>query len=458
MRRNADSVASVNPATGREIARYERHSEAEIERRLERAAKAFAAWRETSFAERASRFTALAERLRQRAHELAELMAREMGKPRAQGEAEIAKCAWVCEHYADRAETMLAPTDVRTDAAASRVVCRPLGVVLALMPWNFPFWQLFRFAAPTLLAGNAAVLRHASNVTGCALAIEELFHAAGAPLELVLADKNRVPRLIDDARIAAVTLTGSTAAGSAVAAASGRAIKRAVLELGGSDAYVVLADADLERAVETCVASRLINSGQSCIAAKRFIVDAAVHDDFVEGFVAAMRKKTAADPLAAGADLGPLAQARTRERLERQVQESVAAGAACALGGTAPPVAGFFYPPTVLTGVQPGMPAFDEEVFGPVAAVTAAADGDAAIDLANRSRYGLGAAIFSRDVPRALEIAERKLAAGNCFVNDYVRSDPRLPFGGIKSSGYGRELGDFGIREFVNAKTVWAGG
>ena len=449
-------VESVNPTTGRVIARYERHASGELERRVQQAADEQRVWRETAFDDRAARFRSIARRLRERAPVIAELVASEMGKPREQGLAEARKCASVCDYYAAHAEALLSPLTVPTEAKASRVVYRPLGLILGLMPWNFPFWQVFRFAAPTLMAGNAAVLRHASNVTGCALAIEELFREAEAPLTLVLTEKSDVPRLIEDARIKAVTLTGSTAAGRDVAAAAGRALKKTVLELGGSDAYVILADADLDAAVEVCVMSRLINSGQSCIAAKRFIVEAPLHDRFVEAFIAAMRKKRAADPLDPAADLGPLAQARTRERLHRQVQQSVAAGAQCVLGGEVPDLQGFFYPPTVLMAVRPGMAAFDEEVFGPVAAIAAADDADAAIALANHSRYGLGAAVFTRDSARAQEIADRRLEAGNCFINDFVRSDPRLPFGGIKDSGYGRELGAFGIKEFVNVKTVWA--
>jgi succinate-semialdehyde dehydrogenase/glutarate-semialdehyde dehydrogenase len=449
-------VESVNPTTGRVIARYEHHAPGELERRLQRAEDEQRVWRETVFADRATRLRSIARRVRERAPVIAELIASEMGKPREQGVAEAQKCASVCDYYAEHAETFLSPVIVETEAAASRVVYRPLGPVLGLMPWNFPFWQLFRFAVPALMAGNAAVLRHASNVTGCALAIEELFREAEAPLTLVLAHKSDVPKLIEDSRIRAVTLTGSTAAGRDVAAAAGRALKKTVLELGGSDAYVILADAELDVAVERCVTSRLINSGQSCIAAKRFIVEAPVHDRFVEAFVAAMREKRAADPLDPAADLGPLAQARTRERLHRQVQQSVAAGARCELGGEVPASPGFFYPPSVLTGVRPGMPAFDEEVFGPVAAIVAADDAEAAIALANRSHYGLGAAIFTRDTVRAQQIADRRLDAGNCFINDFVRSDPRLPFGGVKESGYGRELGAFGIKEFVNVKTVWA--
>jgi succinate-semialdehyde dehydrogenase/glutarate-semialdehyde dehydrogenase len=449
---------SVNPTTGRPLARYERHSDHDLDLRLARAASDYAAWRELHFAERAAPLRSLARLLRERAPSLAELIAAEMGKPRAQGIAEAEKCAAVCDYYAEHAEAFLAPVDIQSDAAVSRVVYRPLGVVLALMPWNFPLWQVLRFAAPAVMAGNAVVLRHASNVSGCAIAIEELFREADAPLTLLLAGKDTVPRLIDDPRISAVTLTGSTSAGRAVAAAAGRALKKTVLELGGSDPYVILADADLEHAVERCVASRLVNSGQSCIAAKRFIVEAHVHDRFVEAFIAAMGTKRAADPLDPAADLGPLAQARTRERLQSQVERSVAAGARCVLGGEVPSTPGFFYPPTVLTDVAPGMPAFDEEVFGPVAAILSAANADDAVALANRSSYGLGAAVFTRDIERAQDIAARRLDAGSCFINDFVRSDPRLPFGGIKCSGYGRELGPFGIKEFVNIKTVWAAG
>jgi succinate-semialdehyde dehydrogenase/glutarate-semialdehyde dehydrogenase len=392
--------------------------------------------------------------LRERAPAIAELIASEMGKPREQGVAEAKKCASACDYYALHAEELLAPETMTADGAVSRVVYRPLGPVLALMPWNFPFWQAVRFAAPTLLAGNVAVLRHASNVTGAALALEELFREAEAPLTLVLVEKDQVSRLIGDPRIRAVTLTGSPSAGREVAAAAGRALKKTVLELGGSDPYLVLADADLDAAVDTCVRSRLINSGQSCIAAKRFIVEKSVHDRFVEAFAAAMRTKRAKDPLEPGADLGPLAQARGRERLHEQVQRSIAAGARCVLGGDLPATPGYFYPPTVLDNVRPGMPAFDEELFGPVAAIVAAEDIEDAIELANRTRYGLGAAVFTANAERARRIAERRLEAGNCFINDFVRSDPRLPFGGVKESGYGRELGAFGIKEFVNVKTV----
>ncbi|HEY8519718.1 MAG TPA: NAD-dependent succinate-semialdehyde dehydrogenase [Gammaproteobacteria bacterium] len=454
------TITTINPATGRVIARYETQSDQEIDALLAASSAAFRRWSETTFAERAACLTSLAKCLRERSHELARLIATEMGKPLPQGQAEVEKCAWVCEHYAEHGEALLAPEAVTSDAERSEVVFPPLGPVLAIMPWNFPLWQFFRFAAPALMAGNVAILRHASNVAGTALAIERLVDAACVPNDVVRVawvDKEQVGKIIADRRVAAVTLTGSVAAGRAVAAAAGGAVKKTVLELGGSDPYVILRDADLELAVERCVESRLINSGQSCIAAKRFIVEAPLLDDFVAAFVQAMRRKRAADPFDPEADLGPLAQAKGREKVHDQVRRSVAAGAACVLGGEIPDAPGYFYPPTVLTGVVPGMPAFDEEIFGPVAAIAEATDEEHAIELANRSVYGLGAAVFTKDVERGHAIAARRLDAGNCFVNEIVRSDPRLPFGGVKDSGYGRELGAFGIREFVNVKTVWVG-
>jgi len=454
------TITTVNPATGEVIARYETQTGEEIDALLTASAEAYQRWSGTSFAKRAACLTSLARGLRERSGELARLIATEMGKPLPQGEAEVEKCAWVCEHYAEHGEAFLAPQPVASDAERSEVVFRPLGPVLAIMPWNFPLWQFFRFAAPALMAGNVAILRHASNVAGTALAIEKLVADACLPDDIVRVlwvDKERIGGVIADRRIAAVTLTGSVAAGRAVASAAGGAVKKTVLELGGSDAYVVLRDADLELAVDRCVESRLINSGQSCIAAKRFIVEAPLHDDFVAAFVEAMRRKRVGDPFDPNTNLGPLAQAKSREKVHEQVQRTIAAAAACVLGGKLPDGRGFFYPPTVLTGVVPGMAAFDEEIFGPVAAIVEAADEEHAIELANRSVYGLGAAVFTKDVERGHDIATRRLDAGNCFVNDFVRSDPRLPFGGVKESGYGRELGIFGIREFVNIKTVWVG-
>jgi succinate-semialdehyde dehydrogenase/glutarate-semialdehyde dehydrogenase len=423
-------------------------------------ARAQLGWSRRSFAERGRCFVALAERLEHEQEELARLMAEEMGKPLAEGRAEIQKCAWVARFYAEHAAAFLADRTVATDARKSFVTYRPLGLVLAIMPWNFPFWQVLRFAAPALMAGNGALLKHASNVCGCALAIERLSAQAGFPAELfatLLVDSERVPELLDMSEVAAVTLTGSTRAGRSVASAAGARVKKTVLELGGSDPYVVLADADLDAALEACVRSRMINGGQSCIAAKRFVVVRERYGDFVEGLVARMRRVRMGDPRAEGVELGPLARADLRDELHEQVVRSVAAGAELLLGGEVPEGKGFFYPPTVLAGVRPGMPAHDEELFGPVAAVLRAEDEQEALRLAADTSYGLGAAVFTSDLALGERIAREELHAGACFVNAHVRSDPRLPFGGIRSSGHGRELSEEGIREFVNAKTVWVG-
>jgi succinate-semialdehyde dehydrogenase/glutarate-semialdehyde dehydrogenase len=384
-------------------------------------------------------------------------MAIEMGKPLAQGKGEIEKCARTCEFFASRAEALLADEEVATEASRSFVTFQPLGVVLGVMPWNFPFWQVLRYAAPTLMAGNTTVLKHASNVTGCALAIEELVREAGAPpgvFTTLRIGAERVGDVIDDPRVVAVTLTGSTPAGRSVAGRAGRALKKTVLELGGSDAYVILDDAPIETAVQTCVTSRLINSGQSCVAAKRFIYTrrraASVERLFAERMAAA----TMGDPLD-GVDVGPLARRDLRDELAHQVLESIALGARALVGGQVPPGPGAFYPPTVLADVRKGMPAYDDELFGPVAALIEVADESEALRVANDSPFGLGAAVFTADIPRGTRLAREELDAGTACVNDLVRSDPRLPFGGVKQSGYGRELAAFGIREFVNVKTVW---
>ena len=390
--------------------------------------------------------------------QLATLMTQEMGKTLKSAVAEAEKCAWVCRYYAEHAERFLAPEPVATDAGHSFVAFLPLGPVLAVMPWNFPFWQVFRFAAPALMAGNAGLLKHAANVTGCALAIEQVFKDAGFPAPLfraLLVPSKRVAGIIAAPPVKAVTLTGSTPAGRSVAGKAGEMVKKTVLELGGSDPYVVLEDADLEAASETCVAARLVNSGQSCIAAKRFIVVEPVRRQFEELFVEKMRARKMGDPLLPGVDVGPQARRDLRDDLHRQVEQSVKAGAKLLLGGMVPPGPGAFYPPTVLGEVRKGMPAFDEETFGPVAAIVPARDEADAIQQANDSPFGLGAAVFTRDVKRGERIAVEELEAGSCFVNALVKSDPRLPFGGIKESGYGRELSAFGIREFVNVKTVY---
>ncbi len=454
----ADSVIATSPSTLEVVGEYPAHDRAAVEARLAAAEKAFAAGASGDFAHRASVLTRAAGVLRDRRDGLARLMAEEMGKPVKEGRSEVDKCAWVCEHYAEHGESFLASIDAPSDAKRSKVAFRPLGPVLAVMPWNFPLWQVFRFAAPALIAGNAGLLKHASNVPGCALAIEDVFREAGLSEGLfstLLIGSDRVAEVIEDRRIRAVTLTGSTPAGRAVAGAAGRALKKTVLELGGSDPFVVLADADLEAAARIGAQSRLINGGQSCIAAKRFIVVEAVREAFVEHFVKAMSGAVMGDPLSEQTSLGPQARVDLRDELAAQVDRSVKAGAEVLLGADVPAGRGAFYPSSVLAKVVPGMPAYDEEMFGPVAAVISARDEDDAIRIANDTTFGLGAAVFTRDLARGERIAEERLEAGACFVNGLVRSDPRLPFGGVKESGYGRELGVFGIREFVNVKTVY---
>ena len=451
-------LQSINPADGSLIREYPEISDAELSAALSAAPTAFESWRRTSFGERAAVLRRAAGLLRERRDSLARLMALEMGKPVTQGLAEAEKCAGACEFYAEHAERLLAPEAAPTEASRSYVAFEPLGVVLAVMPWNFPLWQVFRFAAPALMAGNVGLLKHASNVSGCALAIEEILHAAGVPhgaFRALLLPSARVAGLIEAPEVAAVTITGSTPAGRAVAAKAGAELKKSVLELGGSDAYVVLEDADLDAAAEICAASRLINGGQSCIAAKRFVVVEPVRERFEEKLVERMQARRMGDPLDPATAVGPQARRDLRDDLDRQVKASLAQGAVARLGCVVPDGPGAFYPPSVLAGVTPGMPAFDEELFGPVAAVIAARDERDAIRLANHTVFGLGAAVFTADRARGERIARHELEAGSCFVNAFVRSDPRLPFGGIKQSGYGRELGAFGIREFVNVKTVY---
>jgi len=454
------SIRSINPSNGEIIHEYEEMTREEVASIIDRAHEAWSGWRRRTFADRAALMRRAGQILRDRKDEYGGLMAREMGKPLRQGAVEAEKCAWVCDYYADHAEAFLARETVETDARKSFVTFNPLGIVLAVMPWNFPFWQVFRFAAPGLMAGNAGVLKHSSNVMGCALAIEDVFRAAGFPDELFRAlviGSGRVDPVIADPRIAAVTLTGSEPAGRAVARRAGEMLKKTVLELGGSDPYVVLEDADVEKAADTCVSSRLVNSGQSCIAAKRFIVVRAVRELFERRFVERMRAAKVGDPMANDTEVGPMARVDLRDDLHDQVRRSIDAGARRLLGGEIPNGNGAFYPPTVLTDVRPGMAAFDEETFGPVAAIISAEDEKEAIRLANRSSFGLGAAVFTSDTARGERIAAEELECGSCFVNGLVKSDPRLPFGGIKVSGYGRELSHYGIREFVNVKTVWIG-
>ncbi len=450
-------MKSINPHSGQIVRSYEPLDDAEVERLLQGADGAARDWRKSGFSDRARLMKAAAGTLRERKQELAGLMADEMGKVLRDGIAEIEKCAACCDYYAENAQAFLTNREIASDARESRVVFDPLGPVLAIMPWNFPFWQVFRFAAPALMAGNVGVLKHASNVTGCALAIQEVFRAAGFPphaFAALLIESARVERVIRHPAIRAVTLTGSTPAGRAVASAAGSELKKTVLELGGSDPYIVLDDADLDAAVDICVKSRLINAGQSCIAAKRFIVDKKLYAQFEQAYVARFRAIRYGDPRDGQSDIGPMARHDLRDQIHRQVERSVEQGARLLCGGTIPPGDGAYYPPTVLADVTPGMAAFDEEVFGPVAALVKADGEEHAIELANRSEYGLGAALFTGDQARADRIA-RRIEAGNVFVNAFVKSDPRLPFGGVKHSGYGRELSWFGIQEFVNVKTVY---
>ena len=451
-------ITAINPATDETIREYDEMTPEEVTRAIAAAHDAFSSWRRTQFGERAKLMRAAARVLRESAGEYALLMANEMGKPVAQGRAEVEKCAWGCDFYAENAEPFLQAETIETDAAKSFVMFQPLGVVLAVMPWNFPLWQVFRFAAPALMAGNVGVLKHASNVPGCALAIEEVFSKAGFPKDVfrtLLVGSKQVDAIIENPYVRAVTLTGSTPAGKAVAKKAGEMLKKTVLELGGSDPYVILADADLDAAVSTCVTSRLINSGQSCINAKRFVVVEQLRQQFEALFVERMSGMKMGDPLDEGTDVGPQARADLRDEVHEQVSKSIAHGARCLLGGEVPLGAGAYYPPTVLTDVTKGMPAYDEELFGPVAAIIVAQDEHEAIAIANDSNFGLGAAVFTSDVAKGEQIAAEELEAGACFVNAFVKSDPRLPFGGIKESGYGRELSHYGIREFVNIKTVF---
>src|SRR5213080_960540 len=451
------TIASINPATGELLRTFRALDNREIDAALARAAGAFRINSARGFRDRAQRMTRAAELLESRAKDYGRTMTLEMGKPIGAAIAEVKKCALVCRYYAEKAEAHLADEHIATSAADSYVRYEPLGPVLAVMPWNFPFWQVFRFAAPALMAGNAGILKHASNVPRSALAIQEVFREAGFPRGLfstVLVGSSAVAGLIADPRIVAVTLTGSELAGSKVAEQAGHALKKTVLELGGSDPFIVLADADIGAAARTATDARLINSGQSCIAAKRFIVVEPVADQFLDRFLDELRSRRMGDPLVRGTQVGPQARIDLRDLLHEQVAESVKRGAKLLLGGEVPAGKGAFYPPTLLAAVDKGMPAFDEETFGPVAAVIRAKDEADAVRLANDSTFGLGASLWTEDRVRAERLAAQ-IEAGSVFVNGVVKSDPRLPFGGTKRSGYGRELSEYGIREFVNVKSVW---
>lgn len=453
------AIASTNPATGEVLAEFEPLGEEDLSARIGRAAEAFVRFRDVPLAERARRLNRAAAILESRREELGRLMTLEMGKPIAAAIAETEKCALACRFYAEHAAALLADQQVSTDARESWIRFDPIGPVLAVMPWNFPFWQVFRFAAPALAAGNVALLKHASNVPQCALAIEEVLREGGFDddeFQTLLVGSDAVERILEDPRVRAATLTGSGPAGAAVASAAGRRIKKTVLELGGSDPFIVMPSADLAAAVETAVAARTVNSGQSCIAAKRFIVHHEVYAEFEDAFVSRMSALRVGDPLDPGTQVGPLATPRIREEVHGQVEETLAAGARLLLGGEIPAGRGSFYPPTVLVDVPHDSPAARDEIFGPVAALFRVGDGEEAIRVANATRFGLGSAVWTRDRAERDRFIDG-IEAGQVFVNGMVASDPRLPFGGVKESGYGRELGEFGMREFLNIKTVWVG-
>ena len=451
------NLISINPANNKKINSYEEISKDSINQIIDSSFNTFLEWRNKSFSYRAKKMRHLAELLKQKKELLGLLMTKEMGKPIKQSIAEAEKCAWVCEYYADNAEKFLSQKEIPTGSTKSFISFQPIGIVLAIMPWNFPFWQVFRFASPALMAGNVGILKHASNVQGCAIEIEKLFLEAGFPKfafsNLVIGSK-KVSNVIKNSKISAVTLTGSTPAGKSVASLAGSLLKKTVLELGGNDPYVILEDADLDNAVKSCIAGRMLNAGQSCIAAKRFIVVQSSLKEFIDKIHNEIKKMKMGDPINPDINIGPMVNNIARDELHQQVLISIEKGAKLLFGGKIPQLDCEFYPPRLLVDVEPGMPAFDDELFGPVAVVISAKDQSHAIELANKTNFGLGAAIFTRDLDKGENIATKELEAGSCFVNDFVKSDPRLPFGGIKESGYGRELSEFGIQEFVNIKSV----
>lgn len=450
-------LKSINPATGELIREYDELQWDDVDSALDHSLAAFHQWKRSAFSRRAQLLMAVSDILVKKKEGLAFNISLEMGKPIRESRSELEKCAWVCRYYAENAESFLAPQPIRTEASQSYVAFNPVGPVLAIMPWNFPFWQVFRFAAPALLAGNTVLLKHASNVPACALAIEQVFVEAGFPskvFQTLLISSRKIDNVIADRRIQAVTFTGSTPAGRSVGEIAGKHLKKSVLELGGSDPYIILADAHIEEAAELCVKARLLNAGQSCISAKRFIIEAPVYDAFSEAVIKKMSAAVMGDPMDEKTDLGPLARNNLRLDIEAQVNNSISKGAELLLGGVDPQIPGAYYPATVLGNVSAGMPAYQEELFGPVAALIKAANMEEAIFIANDTTFGLGAAVFTSDIEKGRYIAEHELEAGCCFVNDFVKSDPRLPFGGVKESGYGRELSVFGLREFMNIKTV----
>lgn len=450
------SIATVNPANGRTLKTFESLTREEIDTKLDLAITAWAAHRQTTFEQRATWMNRAAELLESEDHSLAHLMTVEMGKPIEAAVAEVKKCATACRYYADNATRFLADESAPASDGQARISYQPIGVVLAVMPWNFPFWQVFRFAAPALMAGNCGVLKHSSNVPQCALAIEDVLRRAGFPegvFQTLLIGSSEVEALIEDDRIAAVTITGSEGAGRSVAEAAGRSLKKSVLELGGSDPFIVMPSADMEKAVSTAVKARMINNGQSCIAAKRFIVHKSIYDDFVERFVAGVRAVKVGDPMEGSTELGPLATSSIRDELDQQVKKTVSAGARVMCGGKPIDGEGYYYEPTVLVDIPEGSPADEEELFGPVASVFKARDIDDAIRIANSTKFGLGSSAWTSDYDE-MERFIAEIQAGMVFINGMVASEATLPFGGVKTSGYGRELGVFGIREFVNIKSV----
>lgn len=450
------SIRSINPATAEAFAEYPLDDADSLERKLARSARSFESWRRTSFAERSRLMNRVAEILRERSDEYAELMTDEMGKPIAQARAEVEKCAWACTYFAEHASRFLQSEETQSDGTRALIRFDPLGTIFAVMPWNFPFWQVIRFAAPHLMAGNVGLLSHSHNSGGCSTALQRLFKDAGFPagvFQSLFIENDTTEQIIADSRVQGVSLTGSVGAGRAVAALAGANLKPCVLELGGSDPFIVLADCDLDEAIASAVQGRIINNGQSCIAAKRFIVEDSVYEDFVDGFRDALTAIKMGDPRDESSDLGPMARDDLRQSLHKQVEKSIAQGARCVLGGKLPDTDGFYYPATLLVDCDATMECFAEETFGPVAAVASVADSSAAIELANNSQYGLGASVWTESA-RGLDLAAQ-IDAGHVSINGIVKSDPRLPFGGIKNSGFGRELGRFGILEFVNKKTVW---
>jgi acyl-CoA reductase-like NAD-dependent aldehyde dehydrogenase len=453
------SIQTINPTSGEVLETFEPFNREQINEALDDVRQGFLFWRTNTFAERAKHLHSVASHLRERKKALARIAVLEMGKTITEAEAEVEKCAWNCDFYAYNAGRFLADEKVATNATESYVAFRPLGVILAIMPWNFPYWQVFRFAAPALMAGNTTILKHASNVSRVALEIEHIIQEAGLPkgiFRTVLVPGSETGKLIADPRIAAVTLTGSAPAGVEVASASGHALKKTVLELGGSDAFIVLEDADLDEAAQVAVTARFQNNGQSCIAAKRFIVVESVAEAFEQKFVANTAKLKVGDPLEYDTRVGPLARKDLCEALDQQVQRSIQQGARVLIGGKMRAGKGNFYEPTILTNVTPEMPVFSEETFGPAAAVIRARDVEHAIELANDTQFGLGSNLWTRNIELARKLAAR-IEAGGVFINGMMASDPHLPFGGVKSSGYGRELSSFGIQEFVNIQTVWIG-